>query len=78
MTPILETKGTVKAVNPTSGFVVIDFYLSKLPQVGQRMNLYRRGLKVGEIKISGPEMSRYIAADIVAGEGQVGDEARPD
>jgi hypothetical protein len=78
VTPILESKGTVKAVNPTSGFVVIDFYLSKLPQVGQRMNVYRRGLKVGEIKISGPEMSRYIAADIVAGEAQVGDEARPD
>lgn len=78
VTPILESKGAVKAVNPTSRFVVIDFYLSQLPQIGQRLNLYRRGLKVGEVKISGPEMSRYVAADIVAGEAQIGDEARPD
>ncbi|MBI2947943.1 MAG: hypothetical protein HYY23_09865 [Verrucomicrobia bacterium] len=78
VTPILESKGIIKAVNPASGFVVIDFYLSQLPRVGQRMSLYRRGLKVAEVKISGPEMSRYIAADIVAGEAQVGDEARPD
>ncbi len=73
----MESKGQVKSVNSASAFVVVDFYLSQLPQVGQRMNVYRRGLKVGEIKISGPEMSRYIAADIVAGEVQMGDEARP-
>ena len=78
VTPVLESKGQVKALNSASGFVVIDFYLSQLPRIGQRMNIYRRGLKVGEVKISGPEMSRYIAADIVAGEAQVGDEARPD
>ena len=75
-TPFLESKGKVRAIHSTSRFVVIDFYLSRLPQIGQRMNLYRQGLKVGEVKISGPEISQYIAADIVAGDAQVGDEAR--
>ena len=75
-TPFLESKGKVRAIHSTSRFVVIDFYLSRLPQIGQRMNLYRQGLKVGEVKISGPEMSQYIAADIVAGDAQVGDEVR--
>ena len=75
-TPFLESKGKVRAIHATSRFVVIDFYLSRLPQIGQRMNLYRQGLKVGEVKISGPEMSQYIAADIVAGDAQVGDEVR--
>jgi hypothetical protein len=47
-----------------------------MPQIAQRFNVYRHGLKVGEIKISGPQRDVNIAADIVAGECQVGDDAK--
>jgi hypothetical protein len=40
------------------------------------MNLYRRGLKVGEVKVTGPAREDNIVADLVAGEAEVGDEAR--
>ena len=42
----------------------------------QRLNLYRRGLKVGEVKVTGPAREDNIVADLVAGEAEVGDEAR--
>jgi hypothetical protein len=44
--------------------------------VGQSLNLYRRGLKVGEVKVTGPQREDNIVADLVAGEAGVGDEAR--
>ncbi|MBI4658144.1 MAG: hypothetical protein HY735_04710 [Verrucomicrobia bacterium] len=74
--PVQELKGKVAAVNANLRFVVIDFFLSPMPQFGQRLSVFRQGLKVGEVKISGPERSSNVAADIVAGEAQVGDEVR--
>jgi hypothetical protein len=40
------------------------------------MNVYRRGLKVGEVKVTGPQRDDNIVADITAGEAAVGDEVR--
>ena len=42
----------------------------------QRLNLYRNGLKAGEIKVTGPQLDENVVADIVAGDAQLGDEAR--
>ena len=78
VTPINELSGKVAAVNPVLRFVVIDFYLSQLPQIGQLMSVYRQGQKVGEVKISGPEQNRNIAADITTGDARVGDDVRTD
>lgn len=74
--PIDEPNGKVVASNTVSRFVVVDFYLSPLPQVGERMNVYRDGFKVGEVKITGPEQFSNIAADLIAGEARTGDEIR--
>lgn len=71
-------RGKVASVNPILRFVVIDFYLSRLPQIGQPLSVYRQGQKVGEVKVTGPEQSRNIAADITAGDAKVGDEVRSD
>ena len=38
--------------------------------------LYRRGLKAGEIKITGPQLEDNVVADIVAGDAEAGDEVR--
>jgi hypothetical protein len=68
--------GKVAVVNNTARFVVLNFPLGKMAAVDQRLNVYRRGLKVGELKVTGPQRQDNIVADLVAGEAEVGDEAR--
>jgi hypothetical protein len=68
--------GKIAAANAALRFVVVDFSLGQMPGADQRMAVYRQELKVGEIKITGPERNGNIAADLVAGEAQVGDEVR--
>jgi hypothetical protein len=67
--------GKVASVNALR-FVVVDFSLSRLPVIDQRLGVYRQGVKVGEIKVSGPSYYNNIVADIVAGEVKVGDQVR--
>jgi len=70
--------GTVVSVNPALRFLVMDFPVRKLPVLEQRLNVYRNGQKVGEVKVTGPGRDTTIAGDIMAGEVQVGDEVRED
>jgi hypothetical protein len=77
VTPIDEPNGTIASANTVSRFVVIDFYLSPMPETGEQMNVYRDGSKVGEIRITGPRQFSNIAADLVAGEAKAGDNVRP-
>jgi hypothetical protein len=78
VTPSLAVKGKVAMVNPGARHAILSFPLGQMPPLGQRLNVYRSGLKVGEVKITGPKRDVNIAADIVAGECQVGDEVRED
>jgi hypothetical protein len=70
--------GTVVSVNPALRFLVMDFPVRKLPVLEQRLNVYRNGQKVGEIKVTGPARDTTVAGDILVGEAQVGDEVRED
>jgi hypothetical protein len=76
VTPESALVGKVALVNAAGRFVVLNFPLGKMAAVEQRLSLYRRGLKVGEVKVTGPAREDNIVADLVAGEAQVGDEAR--
>ena len=76
VTPENALVGKVAMVNTTARFVVLNFPLGKMAAVEQRLNLYRRGLKVGEVKVTGPQRENNIVADLVAGEAEVGDEVR--
>jgi hypothetical protein len=55
---------------------VLNFPIGKLPFIAQRLNVYRHNLKVGEVKVTGPQREDNIVADISAGEAQVGDDVR--
>jgi hypothetical protein len=44
--------------------------------VDQTLFLYRDGLKVGEVKITGPQKDENIVADLLHGEARAGDEVR--
>ena len=76
ITPGRATTGRVAAVNTAGRFVVLTFPLGTMPPLEKRLNVYRGGLKVGEVKVTGPQLDINIDADMVAGECQVGDEVR--
>jgi hypothetical protein len=69
--------GRVTTLNEAGRFVVLNFPIGHLPRAEQRMFVYRRGLKVGEVSITTLRQDDYIVADIVEGEAAPGDEVRP-
>jgi hypothetical protein len=68
--------GKVVRVNQNAGFAVLNFPVGMMPNADQRMSVYRKGLKVGEVKVSGPRQDDNTVADIVNGEVGIGDELR--
>jgi hypothetical protein len=76
VTPENALSGKVLKVNPEARFVVLNFPIGKLPFIGQRLSVYRYNLKVGEVKVTGPQREDNIVADISAGEAQPGDDVR--
>jgi hypothetical protein len=76
VTPSHALAGRVALVNPTARHVILTFPMGLMPSVEQRLAVYRNGLKVGEVKVTGPQQDTHIAADILAGECRPGDEAR--
>jgi hypothetical protein len=47
-----------------------------MPQTGQTLSVYRAGLKVAEVKITGPQRDNDIVADLTTGEAEAGDDVR--
>lgn len=47
-----------------------------MPGMDQILFLYRAGLKVAEVKITGPQSGANIVADLTGGSAQFGDEVR--
>ncbi len=72
------TAGKVVRVNPNARFAVLNFPIGTMPPPNQQLNVYRQGLKVGEVKATGPQQDDNVVADITSGEVQVGDEVRAD
>ena len=68
--------GTVVRVNQTPSFAVLNFPVGTLPGIGQHLNIYRHGLKLGEVRITGPQLDENIIADVTDGIAQVGDTVR--
>ena len=76
VTPDSGSTGNVARVNPAAKFAVLNFPFGNLPLVGQRLYVYRQGLRVGEVRVTGPTDNDNTVADIVNGEAQKGDEIR--
>jgi hypothetical protein len=73
-----QQTGKVHTVNQVSRFVILDFGLNPLPPLDQRLNVYRSGVKIGELKVTGPVMNNHIAADILTGDVRPDDLVRRD
>jgi hypothetical protein len=78
ITPDLRPMGRVQMVNTVGRFVVVSFANGSMPDLEQRLGVYRNGLKIGEIKITGPQREFNIVAEIVIGDPQIQDEVKPD
>jgi len=76
VTPSTTTTATVTWVNASARFVVLTFPIGHLPAENQLMSLYRRGLKVGDVKATGPQKDDNVVADLLDGDAQLGDEVR--
>ena|SRR5688500_7585384 len=68
--------GKVAHVNASDRFAVLTYPISRLPAIGKRLSVYRDGMKVGELKVTGPQHDPNTVADITAGEARAGDEVR--
>jgi len=78
ITPETVLVGKVVRVNANARFAVLNFPVGTMPTPGQQLNVYRQGLKVGEVKVTGPQQDDNVVADITNGEVQIGDELRAD
>lgn len=78
VTPGTATNGKIMLVNASSGYVVVSYPLGQLPAADSRLQVYRKGLKVGEIKVDGRQRDNNLIADVLTGECQVGDEVKKD
>ncbi len=76
VTPETGLAGRVVKVNMSGRFVVLNFPIGHLPVLDQRLNIYRLGLKVGEVRVTGPQLDDNVVADLVLGEAVPGDEVR--
>jgi len=76
VTPDTSLAGKVVSYDDVGRFVVLQFPTGRMPAVGQTLFLYRAGLKVAQVKISGPQQEDRIVADVVKGSAQPGDEVR--
>lgn len=76
VTPDNSLTARVVSYNSTGRFVVLGFPVGQMPKLEQSLFLYRTGIKVGEVKVTGPQRDNNIVADLVTGEAQIGDEVR--
>jgi hypothetical protein len=76
VTPDNSLAGKVVTYNSVGRFVVLRFPADRMPRNGQTLFVYRDGLKVGELKISGEQRDNFIVADVVSGDAQPGDDVR--
>jgi len=76
VTPENTLAGKVVRVVSSGRFAVLNFPIGRMPLMDQRVEVYRQGLKVGELRITGPQLDDNIVADILAGDVQAGDQVR--
>ena len=76
VTPSGTFVGKVARYNADNQYAVVSFPIGSMPALNQVMHVYRNGLKVGELKITGPQRENNTAGDLTRGQVQVGDEGR--
>src|SRR5438045_1294122 len=55
VTPSSDAVGKVISVNQKARYAVLSYSIGALPAIDSRVYAYRNGLKVGELRVSGPQ-----------------------
>ena len=76
VTPDMSLAAKVISVNTVGRFVVLSFPAEQMPKLQQTLFLYRMGMKVAQVTVTGPQQENNIVADIVTGEPKMGDTVR--
>ncbi|HEY0456297.1 MAG TPA: hypothetical protein VGE41_07960 [Verrucomicrobiae bacterium] len=76
VTPSRAISGRVVTVNANARYVVLSYPIGGVPPLDSRLSVYREGLKVGELKVTGPQRDNNTVADITAGECLPGDQVK--
>jgi hypothetical protein len=76
ITPDSSLVAKVVSVNTVARFVVLNFPPDQMPKIGQSLFIYHEGLKVAEVKITGPQQEFNIVADLISGDAKAGDIVR--
>lgn len=78
VTPDMSLEAKVVDVDDAARFVVLSFPEDKMPKLQQTLFIYRSGMKIAEVRVTGPKQEHNIVADLVTGEPKVGDTVRSD
>lgn len=76
VTPDNSISARVVRYNSVGRFVVLNCPIGQMPAAGQTLFLYRAGVKVGQIKITGPQRDNDTVGDLTDGDAQEGDDVR--
>jgi hypothetical protein len=76
VTPDNSLAGKVVSYNDVGRFVVLNFPAGRMPKMEQHLFLYRAGLKVAEVVVTGPQSDDNTVADLASGDAQTGDDVR--
>ena len=68
--------GTVVKVHGPGGFVILNFPPGQIPRPDALLDLYRRGVKMGEVRVTARQLDDYVVADLVMGQAEMGDQAK--
>jgi hypothetical protein len=70
--------GRIESMRTELRLVVLDYSLSTLPQLGDMLAVYRDGVEVGQVKVTGPFRAGTgkLGGEIVSGDIQIGDVVR--
>lgn len=74
MTPDSSLDAKVVRYNSVGRFVVLSFPMGRMPKTGQTFSVYQSGMKVGEVRITGPQRDNDIVADVTTGDAEAGDD----
>jgi DMSO/TMAO reductase YedYZ molybdopterin-dependent catalytic subunit len=76
VTPETSLTATVVSYNSVGRFVVLNFPMNQMPKQDQTLFVYRNGLKVAQLKVTGPQRDTHIVADLVSGDVRPNDVVR--
>lgn len=76
VTPDTSLSAKVVRYNSVGRFVVLSFPVGQMPETGQTFSIYHAGVKVGEVRITGPQRDTDTVADLTQGSAEEGDDVR--